>query len=105
MKAGSEVILKQVCLTIRKNSIHLCVPYAIENEEELNEDAPKGQDPTHYDPGDRFCEERLLRNLTRDLVCSHWLLNCLYKSRKFSGEKHTHICLKLIFSSIINYDC
>jgi len=58
------------------------LPNAVENEEKLDEYATKGQDPTHDDTRYRLCKERLLRNLTRDLICSHWLLDRLHGSRK-----------------------
>lgn len=57
--------------------IILIVPNAVEDEEKLDEDAAKGQNSTHYNTRDGLGKERLLRDLTRDLVGSHWLLNCL----------------------------
>lgn len=61
--------------------IPVFVPNAVENEEKLNEDAAKGEDATHHYTRDGFGEEGLLRDLTGDLVCSHWLLNCLHRSK------------------------
>lgn len=67
---------------IRADSIPVVLPDAVENEEELDKDAAKGKYPTHYYTGDRLCEERLFRNLPGDLICSHWLLDSLRRSRK-----------------------
>lgn len=67
---------------IRMDSIPVFLPDAVENEEELDKDAAKGKYPTHYYTGDRLCEERLLWNLSGDLICSHWLLDSLHRSRK-----------------------
>ncbi len=55
------------------------IPNAVEDEEELDEDAAKGQDAAHDDARHGFGEEGLLRNLAWDLVCSHWWLDALLK--------------------------
>lgn len=70
------------CRPIWTDSIPVFLPDAVENEEKLDEDATKGQYPTHYYTRNRLCEEWLFRDLTGDLVCSHWLLNCLHGSAK-----------------------
>lgn len=53
------------------------LPYAVEDEEELDEDAAKGQDAAHDNARHGFGEEGLLRNLSWDLVCSHRWLDAL----------------------------
>lgn len=63
------------------------LPNAVEDEEELDEDAAEGQDAAHDDARHRFGEEWLLRNLAWDLVCSHRWLNALLKQE----NKNTHI--------------
>ncbi len=55
------------------------IPNAVEDEEELDEDAAEGQDAAHDDARHGFGEEGLLRNLAWDLVCSHWWLDALLK--------------------------
>lgn len=55
------------------------IPNAVEDEEELDEDATEGQDAAHNDARQGFGEEWLLRNLAWDLVCSHWWLDALLK--------------------------
>lgn len=52
-------------------------PNAIQNEKELNENTAKGQDATHYDTRQWFCEKGLFRNLARNLVCTNWVFNRL----------------------------
>lgn len=59
------------------DNIPLSSPNAVENEEELDKDAPKGQDATHDYPRDGLGEERLLGDLSWDLIRSHRLLYCL----------------------------
>lgn len=70
-----------------KHVVHLMRPNAVENEEKLNEDAAKGEDATHHYTRDGFGEEGLLRYLTGDLVCSHWLLNCWFLESKVGTNK------------------
>lgn len=67
------------------------VPDAVKNEEELNEDTAKRQDATHDDAWHWFGEERLLRNLPWNLICSHWVLNHLQQALEIRIEtKHMH---------------
>ena len=56
------------------------IPYAVKDEEELNEDAPKGENPSHKGGGDGVREPRLVWDLTRNLVCAHRLLHGLKES-------------------------
>lgn len=55
------------------------VPDAVENEEELDENAAEGQDATHDDAWNRFGKKGLRWDLPWDLVCSHWHFNHLLK--------------------------
>lgn len=66
---------------IRSGNIPVVLPDAVENEEELNKDAAKRKNPTHYYSWDWFSEERLFWNLPGDLICSHWLLESLHRDR------------------------
>ena len=58
------------------------LPDAVEDEEELDEDAAEGQDAAHDDAGDGLGEERLLRDLTGDLIGPDWLLDRLQDTRQ-----------------------
>ena len=58
-------------------------PYAVEDEEELDEDAAKRQYATHQRAGDRMGQPALVRDLTRNLIGAHRLFNRL-------GEESTH---------------
>lgn len=78
---GKEPNLNMHCRPIWTDSIPVVLPNAVEDEEKLDKDAAKGQNSTHYNARNRFCKERLLWNLTGDLVCPHWLLNRLFKRR------------------------
>ena len=49
-------------------------PDAVEDEEELYEDTAEGEDAAHQRGRDRMGEPVLVGNLTRYLVCLHWLL-------------------------------
>ena len=60
-------------------------PDAIENEGELNEYAAEGQKATHHHAGQKASVHRLVRNLTRDLVCACWVLNWLQDEGKQRG--------------------
>jgi len=52
-------------------------PDAVENEEELDKDAAERQNATHQDA--RHCADvhGLLRDLTRNLIGAHWMLDRL----------------------------
>lgn len=52
-------------------------PDAVEDEEQLNEDASEGQDATHHDPWEGFGVKRLLWNLTRDLIGAYGMFDAL----------------------------
>ena len=59
---------------------HLMTPNRAKNEEELNEDATKGQNTTHNDTGKWFCVENLVRNCTRNSIGANFF-------REFSSIK------------------
>lgn len=65
------------CITVVLYNRNGFLPDAIEDEEELDEDAAEGQDAPHDDAGDRLGEERLFWDLSGDLVGSNRLLNGL----------------------------
>ena len=52
-------------------------PDGVEDEEQLDEYAAKGQNSSHDDTRERLRVERLLRDLTRDLIGPHWMFNTL----------------------------
>lgn len=58
-------------------------PYAVEDEEELDENATKGQYATHQRAGDRVGQPALVWDLTRNLIGPHRLFNRL-------GGESTH---------------
>merc|ERR1719474_1660607 len=55
--------------------VDLAAPYAVQHEEELDEDAAKGEHAAHDDPGDWLSVDRLVGNLPRNLVGPHRLLD------------------------------
>jgi len=55
--------------------IDLAAPDAVQNKEELNKDTSKRKDTTHNDAWDRLSVNALIRNLSRNLIGPHWLLN------------------------------
>ena len=74
-------------------------PDAVEDEEELDEDAAKGQHATHDDARQGAGVQRLVWDLAWDLVCAHWMLNGLATSQRTSssfchplspGQHHYH---------------
>lgn len=74
----------------KQKSVHvvdLTGPYAVENEEKLNEDASEGQNTSHDDTRDGLGVDGLVGNLSRDLVCPHWLLNCRFAETKVGSDK------------------
>lgn len=70
-----------------KHVIHLMRPYAVKDEEELDEDAAEGQDAAHDDAWQGSGKEGLLGNLPRDLVCSHRWLNARLFEAKVCASK------------------
>lgn len=56
-----------------KHVVGLWGPDGIEDEEELDEDAAKWKDTTHYDAWEWLCVYTLLRDLPGDLVGAHWV--------------------------------
>lgn len=74
-----------------KHVIHLVGPNAIQNEEKLYKDAAKRQNAPHDDARQRLCVERLLRNLTRDLIGSNWVFNgILLKAKVCTNKRQRH---------------
>ena len=63
-------------------------PYAVENKEELNEDASERQDSAHQNAGDGPCVEGLVRNLAWNLVGAHWMLNRLQNDKNKFKRQH-----------------
>ena len=53
------------------------LPDAVENEEQLNEDASEWQNSSHDDARQWANVKRLLRDLTRDLIGAHWVIDRL----------------------------
>lgn len=60
-----------------KHVISLGWPDGIKDEEELDEDATKGQHASHDDTGQGLGVHALFRDLPGDLVGSHWVLQTL----------------------------
>lgn len=54
------------------------LPDAVENEEELDENAAEGQDAAHDDAWNGFGKKGLLWDLPWNLVCSHWQFDHLW---------------------------
>lgn len=54
-----------------KHVIHLAWPDRIQDEKQLNENATEWQDTAHDDAWDWLSVDRLLRNLTWNLICAH----------------------------------
>lgn len=57
-----------------KHVVSLRRPNGVEDEEELDEDAAKGQYSTHDDAREGPGVYTLLGDLPGNLVCSHWIL-------------------------------
>ena len=73
--------------------IGLMRPNAVENEEELNEDAAEGEDAAHDDSRERARVDGLVGDLARDLVCPHGMLDrALLEAeiRADEGQRHGH---------------
>ena len=62
--------------------VELVRPNAVENEEELNENATERQNSAHDDARQWLSVEILWWNLARYLVCSYWLLDRLFLEAK-----------------------
>ena len=67
--------------------VNLTGPDAVEDEEELNEDASEGEDTAHDDAGDGLGVDRLIRNLSRNLIGPHWLLDGWLPETKVGADK------------------
>ncbi len=72
------------CASIQ--TIMLVSPDAVEDEEELNEDATKRQDTSHEGGRDGVGKPALVWNLTRNLVGAHRLLHSLGGGREGGRE-------------------
>lgn len=57
------------------------LPNAVQNEEQLNKDAAKGQNATHDHARKRFGIQALRWHLTRNLVCPHRMFDWLEKAK------------------------
>lgn len=69
------------CISIytEEDSKSFNVPQAVQDEEQLNEDAAKWKDASHEGGGDGMRQPALVRNLSWDLVGSDWLFRSLQK--------------------------
>lgn len=70
---------------------HLTGPEGVEDKEQLYEDASKRQDSPHHDPGYGLRVQRLLGDLTRDLIGPHGVVQDL------KGNNELYLRLKLRF--------
>ena len=68
-------------------------PNRAKNEEELNEDATKGQNTTHNDTGKWFCVENLVRNCTRNSIGANFF-------REFSSIQNFENSLGFVFVTL-----
>lgn len=75
-----------------KHVIRLWWPDGVEDEEQLDEDAAKGQHPTHDDARQRSRVHTLLGDLPWDLVCPHRVLQTL--DQKEEHGEYFHLTLK-----------
>jgi len=69
-----------VVLLLQLLRVHYNRPDAVENEEELYKDASKWQNSSHQHPRHRANVHGLVRDLTRDLIGAHWVLNGLHNT-------------------------
>lgn len=60
--------------------VHLTGPDRVQNEEELNKDASEWQNTTHHNAWNGLRVNRLIGNLTWNLIRSYWMLECLTKT-------------------------
>lgn len=67
--------------------VHLVGPDAVEDEEELDEDAAEGQDAAHDDAGQRPGVEGLLGDLPGDLVGSHRVLDGIFLEAEVGADE------------------
>ena len=79
-----------------KKSVHvvnLGTPDAVQHEEQLNEDATKGEDSSHHNTGNRLGVHALVGDLPRDLVGPHRVLDGPLpepEERADKGQGHRH---------------
>jgi len=57
--------------------VNLAGPQRTQDKEQLNENAAEGQNATHNDARNRLSVDRLIGNLTGNLVGTHWVLQGL----------------------------
>jgi len=84
-----EVAQQYGCLRARDNQddkdqeqkaehvVDLAGPQGTQDKEQLNENAAKGQNAAHNDARNRLSVDRLVGNLTGNLVGTHWVLQGL----------------------------
>lgn len=71
--------------------INLTAPDTVENKEELDENTSKGENSTHNDARNGLSINRLIRNLSGNLVGSDWLFySRLPESKVSSYESKRH---------------
>ncbi len=68
--------------------VELMRPQAVEDEEELNEDAAEGQDAAHDNAWQRASVQILDGDLTRDLVGAHGVLNHGLLEAQVRAQEH-----------------
>uniref|UniRef100_A0A182NAT5 Tox-SGS domain-containing protein n=1 Tax=Anopheles dirus TaxID=7168 RepID=A0A182NAT5_9DIPT len=62
-----------------KHVVHLARPERVQDEEQLDEDAPEREHAAHYDARDGLRVDRLVRDLARYLIRAHWMLQGLVR--------------------------
>lgn len=70
-----------------KHVVHLAGPQRIQYEEQLNENASKWQHTAHNDARNGLRVNRLVWNLTWNLVCTNGMLQRLQKEKKNNSDK------------------
>lgn len=70
-----------------KHVVHLAGPQRIQYEEQLNENASKWQHTAHNDARNGLRVNRLVWNLTWNLICTNGMLQRLQKERMKNSDK------------------
>ena len=70
-----------------KHIIHLIRPNAVQYEEELNEDTAERQNAAHNYAGQGLSVNRLLWDLTRDLIGADRMLDCSFLEAEVGANK------------------
>lgn len=65
-----------------KHVVGLVGPQRIEDEEQLDKDAAERKHASHDDARGRARVNTLIRHLSRDLICSHWVFNRLHRRKE-----------------------